>query len=92
MEVGRFFGLCLVGGGGSDRFVAGYSFMSNQYGLTIDTVRAFELVLPNGTVTNVTESDADLFWALKVSSVSLRLTRDAVAHIADQGGFNNMVC
>ena len=41
--------------------------MSNQRGLTIDTVRAFELVLPNGTVTNVTESNADLFWALKVS-------------------------
>lgn len=45
----------------------GYSWLTNQYGLTIDTVRAFELVLPNGTVTNVTESTfPDLFFALKV--------------------------
>ncbi|TFY60024.1 hypothetical protein EVJ58_g5406 [Rhodofomes roseus] len=44
----------------------GYSYLTNQYGLTIDTVRAFELVLPNGTVTNVTESKhPDLFFALK---------------------------
>ncbi|PCH36771.1 FAD-binding domain-containing protein [Wolfiporia cocos MD-104 SS10] len=43
----------------------GYSFLSNQYGLTVDTVQAFELVLPNGTVTNVTASNVDLFWALK---------------------------
>ncbi|TFY62863.1 hypothetical protein EVJ58_g3592 [Rhodofomes roseus] len=45
----------------------GFSFLSNQYGLTIDTVRAFELVLPNGTITTVTESNPDLFWALKAS-------------------------
>ncbi|KAH9834776.1 uncharacterized protein C8Q71DRAFT_766331 [Rhodofomes roseus] len=43
----------------------GFSFLSNQYGLTVDTVRAFELVLPNGTITTVTESNPDLFWALK---------------------------
>lgn len=82
---------CSVFGGWSDGFESGYSFLSNQYGLTIDTVRAFELVLPNGTVTNVTESDADLFWALKVGSVALWFTHNAVNHIADQGGFNNMV-
>ncbi|KAG6380802.1 hypothetical protein JVT61DRAFT_5186 [Boletus reticuloceps] len=43
----------------------GYSWHANQYGLTIDTVQAFELVLPNGTVTNVNESHADLFFALR---------------------------
>ncbi|KAH9931579.1 FAD-binding domain-containing protein [Fomitopsis serialis] len=43
----------------------GFSFLSNQYGLTIDSVRAFELVLPNGTFTTVTDSNPDLFWALK---------------------------
>ncbi|KAF8263464.1 FAD-binding domain-containing protein [Lactarius quietus] len=43
----------------------GYSFMSNQYGLTIDNMAAFELVLPNGTVTNVTESNEDLWFALR---------------------------
>ncbi|EPQ50806.1 FAD dependent oxidoreductase [Gloeophyllum trabeum ATCC 11539] len=44
----------------------GYSWLTNQYGLTIDTVVAFELVLPNGTVTTVTESsNPDLMFALK---------------------------
>ncbi|TFK52879.1 FAD-binding domain-containing protein [Heliocybe sulcata] len=44
----------------------GYSWLTNQHGLTIDTVMAFELVLPNGTVTTVTqESNPDLMFALK---------------------------
>ncbi|CAE6480866.1 unnamed protein product [Rhizoctonia solani] len=44
----------------------GYSWLSNQYGLTIDTVTAFELVLPNGTITTATEAqNADLFFGLK---------------------------
>jgi FAD/FMN-containing dehydrogenase len=45
----------------------GYSWKTNQYGLTLDTVQAFELVLPNGNVTTVTEAaNADLFFGLKV--------------------------
>ncbi|KAF8599903.1 FAD-binding domain-containing protein [Ceratobasidium sp. AG-I] len=44
----------------------GYSWLSNQYGLTIDTVTAFELVLPNGTITTATETvNPDLFFGLK---------------------------
>ncbi|OSX60836.1 hypothetical protein POSPLADRAFT_1182032 [Postia placenta MAD-698-R-SB12] len=44
----------------------GYSWLTNQYGLTLDNVRTFELALPNGTVTNVTESsNPDLFFGLK---------------------------
>ncbi|KIM83658.1 hypothetical protein PILCRDRAFT_7069 [Piloderma croceum F 1598] len=53
----------------------GYSWKTNQYGLTllVDTVQAFELVLPNGTVTTVTAtSNTDSFFGLK-------------------GGFNNFV-
>lgn len=47
----------------------GYSWKTNQFGLTIDNLSAFELVLPNGTVTSVTESTyPDLFWGLKVRS------------------------
>ncbi len=46
---------------------AGYSWKSNQYGLTIDTVEAYELVLPSGEITSVTaESDPELFFGLKV--------------------------
>ncbi|CAE6425123.1 unnamed protein product [Rhizoctonia solani] len=44
----------------------GYSWLSNQYGLTIDTITAFEVVLPNGTITTATETqNPDLFFGLK---------------------------
>ncbi|KAK0229779.1 FAD-binding domain-containing protein [Armillaria nabsnona] len=44
----------------------GYSWLSNQYGLAIDNVVAYELVVPNGTAVTVTEgSDPDLFFSLK---------------------------
>ena len=44
----------------------GYSYKTNQYGLAIDTIVGFNLVLPNGTVTYVTQSTyPDLFWGLK---------------------------
>ncbi|EEB92739.1 hypothetical protein MPER_08707, partial [Moniliophthora perniciosa FA553] len=44
----------------------GYSFHTDQYGLTIDTIVSHDLVLPNGTFVTVTnETDADLFFALK---------------------------
>ncbi|KAG1747808.1 FAD-binding domain-containing protein [Suillus paluster] len=43
----------------------GYSYLTNQYGLAIDNVVAYELVLPNGTVTTVTSSNPDLFFGLR---------------------------
>jgi len=43
----------------------GYSWKTNQYGLTADTVTAFELVLPCGDVKTVIELDQDLWFALK---------------------------
>lgn len=44
----------------------GYSWKTNQYGMTVDTVTAYELVKPNGNVVTVTKaSDPNLFWALK---------------------------
>jgi hypothetical protein len=46
--------------------VAGYSWKTNQYGLTIDTITEFELVLPSGEVKRVTEQDKDLWFGLKV--------------------------
>jgi FAD/FMN-containing dehydrogenase len=49
----------------------GLSWKSNQYGLTVDNVVAFDLVLPNGTHTHVTADDEDLFFALKVRHESL---------------------
>ncbi|THH04310.1 hypothetical protein EW145_g5616 [Phellinidium pouzarii] len=44
----------------------GYSWHANQHGLTLDTVQAFELVLPNGTVTTATSAfNPDLFFGLR---------------------------
>ncbi|KAK2462602.1 hypothetical protein APHAL10511_005335 [Amanita phalloides] len=44
----------------------GYSWKTNQYGLGIDTIIAYELVLPDGKVVQVTKkSDAELFFGLK---------------------------
>lgn len=46
--------------------VSGYSWKTNEYGLTVDTVTEFHLVSPNGTQLVVTETDKDLWFALKV--------------------------
>ncbi|VDB84958.1 unnamed protein product [Peniophora sp. CBMAI 1063] len=43
----------------------GYSYLTSQYGLTLDNVAAFDLVLPNGTFTTVTPADSDLWFALR---------------------------
>ncbi|EKM57317.1 uncharacterized protein PHACADRAFT_91510, partial [Phanerochaete carnosa HHB-10118-sp] len=44
----------------------GYSWLTNQHGLTVDNIVSFEIVLPNGRVVNVTEkSDPDLFFSTK---------------------------
>jgi len=44
--------------------------LTNQHGLTVDTLTSFELVKPDGSVITVTESsDSELFWALKVSDL-----------------------
>ncbi len=47
--------------------ISGYAFTSSQYGLTIDNIAGYELVLPNGTIRNVTSKDEDLWFALRVS-------------------------
>ena len=45
----------------------GYSFKSSQYGLALDNVAGYELVLPNGTIKRVTQRDKDLWFGLRVS-------------------------
>jgi FAD/FMN-containing dehydrogenase len=52
----------------SELYSLGYSWKTNQYGLAVDNVVAYELVLPNGRVKVVTEQDKDLWFALKVRS------------------------
>ncbi|KAL6717473.1 hypothetical protein ACLMJK_005388 [Lecanora helva] len=43
----------------------GFSWLTNQFGLTCDTVQSYTLVLPNGTVSEVNAQQPDLFFALK---------------------------
>ncbi|KAJ6533800.1 FAD dependent oxidoreductase [Mycena vulgaris] len=66
------FGVNVVGGRISGVGVAGftlgggYSWKTNQFGLTVDNVMAYELVKPNGQIVNVTaSSEPDLFFGLK---------------------------
>jgi hypothetical protein len=47
--------------------LVGYSYFTSQYGLAVDNVAGYELVLPNGTVINVTSNDEDLWFGLRVS-------------------------
>ena len=50
----------------------GYSWHTNQRGLTVDNLQMYELVKPNGIAINVTESsDLSLFIALKVRAFSI---------------------
>lgn len=49
----------MTGGGG-------FSWKTNRYGLTSDTMLQGELVLPNGTLAVVSDSiNPDLFWAIR---------------------------
>lgn len=62
--------------------MAGYSWKTNQYGLAVDTVVAFELVKPNGEVVKVTESsEPDLFFGLRVSFLTTVSLYGAVANL-----------
>ena len=45
----------------------GFSYKTNEYGLTVANVVSFEIVLPNGTVTSASRSEnKNLFWAVRV--------------------------
>ncbi|KAF8636975.1 hypothetical protein AX17_003122 [Amanita inopinata Kibby_2008] len=69
----------------------GYSWKTNQHGLALDSVVAFELVMPNGRVVTVTEtSDAELFFGLKGGfnnfGIVTRFTMKAYPQTAVWGG------
>ena len=69
----------------------GYSWKSNEYGLTVDSVTQFNLVSPNGTEIVVTEANEDLWFALKVCLNDGDGGRFSVDTKLSQGGFNNYV-
>ncbi|KAL2062001.1 hypothetical protein VTL71DRAFT_6267 [Oculimacula yallundae] len=43
----------------------GYSWLTDQHGLTCDTVIAFNIIMPDGSINKVDSGQADLFFALK---------------------------
>lgn len=56
----------------------GYSWKTNQVGLTIDTIVSYDLVLPTGKQVHVTNTSyPDLFFALKVWYLSQNFTDSA---------------
>jgi FAD/FMN-containing dehydrogenase len=61
-------GECLPSSESWISYSLGYSFQTDQYGLTLDNIVGYEVVLPNGTATSVTPNDSDLFFALRVSN------------------------
>ncbi|KAK0499166.1 FAD-binding domain-containing protein [Armillaria luteobubalina] len=85
-------GVNVVGGRVSGIGVAGltlgggYSWLSNQYGLALDNVVAYELVVPNGTVVNVTEkNDPDLFFSLKGGGNNYGIVTQFTLNVYPQG-------
>ncbi|KAG7090180.1 hypothetical protein E1B28_011787 [Marasmius oreades] len=72
-EVGRAIphGRCtFVGFGGHSGF-GGWGFPSRMWGLTLDNVESATVVLANGTVVDVSDSQhPELFWAIRGSSAS----------------------
>jgi len=73
------------------RWLQDIRFKSSQYGLAIDNVAGYELVLPNGTIKHVTQKDEDLWFGLRVSRKGLIQVGDADG-LCSQGGLNNFVC
>ncbi|KAI0395378.1 hypothetical protein F5Y17DRAFT_424098 [Xylariaceae sp. FL0594] len=62
----------IVGGRIEDVGVGGYylgggmAFFSSRFGLAANTIRNYEVVLPDGSIVNANaKKNADLFWALK---------------------------
>ncbi|KAG6852936.1 hypothetical protein C0991_008050 [Blastosporella zonata] len=56
-------GTCAYVGIGGHAAYGGFGFTSRMWGLTVDTVQAYNLVLANGTIARVTnQNDPALFW------------------------------
>ncbi|KAH7350326.1 hypothetical protein BKA66DRAFT_516480 [Pyrenochaeta sp. MPI-SDFR-AT-0127] len=66
------YGISVVGGrgptvgAGGFMLGGGYFHWASKYGMAVDNVKDFEIVLADGTITNANmENNTDLFWALK---------------------------
>ncbi len=69
-----------VGVGGFITGGGGYSWKTNQYGLTGDTLISADIVLPDGTLTTASASqNADLFWAIRAAETGLASSTTSVS-------------
>jgi FAD/FMN-containing dehydrogenase len=65
----------------------GFSWYTNQHGLAVDNVVAFNLVLPNGTYANVTEkSQPDLYFGLRGGSNNFGIVTGVTLKTWPSGG------
>ncbi|KAH8983408.1 FAD-binding domain-containing protein [Lactarius hatsudake] len=69
----------------------GFSYKSNEYGLSVDNVVSYDLVLPNGTITTVTSNDSDLWFGLRGATNNFGIVTNFVVKSYPQtkvwGGF-----
>jgi hypothetical protein len=72
--------------------VKGYSWKTSQFGLAIDNIDSYELVLPDGKIKSITPQDADLWFGLRVCDIFISLPFMPDVELKSQGGFNNFVC
>ncbi|ROW05742.1 hypothetical protein VMCG_05184 [Cytospora schulzeri] len=84
-------GVNIVGGRVSGPGVAGltlgggFSWKTNQYGLTCDTVLSYNVVLPNGTITTASsDTNPDLYFALKGGMNRFAIVTSAVYKTHEQ--------
>ncbi|KAF9009160.1 FAD-binding domain-containing protein [Hymenopellis radicata] len=64
----------------------GYSWLTNEHGLTLDTIVELELVEPSGKVSSITrQSDPDLFFALKGTQNNFGIVTKIVLQTYPQG-------
>lgn len=84
-------GVNVVGGRVSGPGVAGltlgggFSWKTNQHGLTCDTVESYNVVLPNGTITSASsELNTDLYFALKGGMNRFAIVTSAVYKTHEQ--------
>ncbi|KAJ3497736.1 hypothetical protein NLG97_g1682 [Lecanicillium saksenae] len=96
-EVLEPYGLVVSGGRVGSVGVGGFtmgggiSYLSRQYGWAVNNVRSFEVVLPNGTITNASPGvNPDLYFALRGGGSSFgivtRFDFEAFPHDAFWGG------
>ncbi|TFK95094.1 hypothetical protein BDV98DRAFT_598799 [Pterulicium gracile] len=74
-----------VGVGGLS-LIGGFSWLTAERGLAVDNIIAYQLVLPNGDLTDVSaDANPDLFWALKGGGNNFGIVTRFTVNVFEQG-------